>query len=271
MKLSMSISATPTRFSAMALQSNLEENIGKVIKAGFDAVELSVRDPRLIDVAGLKSVLARHHAAVTAIGTGQAYLEEQLSFVDGDPSVRDRALARIKEQIDLAALLGAKVIIGLIRGRREAGVTEEQAREWLVQNLQACSGYAGELGVDILLEPINRYETNLLNTIGECLPLLEAVGAGNLLLLPDTFHMNIEERDILASIREAGPHIGHFHAADSNRWAPGSGHLDFPAIFKTLKGTGYDGAIAVEIIPGPDPDTAVRQAVIYLREVFKGL
>lgn len=266
--LSMSISATPTKFSAMALQSDLEENISKVMKAGFDAVELSVRDPGLIDPAALKPVLAGHNAAVTAIGTGQAYLEEGISFTHPDPAVRAMAQARIKAQIDLASSLGAKVIIGLIRGKWGEGVSEGQAVEWLVENLRACAGYAGVRGVEVLLEPINRYETNLLNTVGECLQIIRAVGAGNLFVLPDTFHMNIEEPDICASIREAGGSIGYFHAADSNRWAPGMGHLDFRGIFKTLRETGYDGVVTAEIIPKPSPDAAVLQAARFLREMF---
>lgn len=269
MKLSMSVSATPTRFSAMALQSNLEDNIAKVMNAGFDAVELSVRDPALIDLAGLRSILERYHAPVTAIGTGQAFLEEGISFTDRDPEVRARAVDRIKAQVDLAAVLGAKVIVGLIRGRCGEVVPGRQARQWLADSLGECAEYAGRAGVEVVLEPINRYETDLLNTVGECLQVLEAVGAGNLALLPDTFHMNIEERDIEEAIREAGRKIGYFHAADSNRWAPGQGHLDFPGILKTLKKTGYEGVIAVEILPRPDPDTAVRQAAAFLREILR--
>ncbi|MEW6425619.1 MAG: 5-keto-L-gluconate epimerase [Bacillota bacterium] len=268
MRLAMSISATPTRFAAMALQSNLEENISKVMQAGFDAVELSIRDPALIDQGNLEALLDRYNASVTAIGTGQAYLEEGISFTHEDASIRARALERVKSQVDLAARLGAKVIIGLIRGKYGGGVSEKKALEWLVESLQRCAGYAKDRGVELVLEPINRYETNLLNTVGECIRVIQAAGVSNLFVLPDTFHMNIEERNIITAIKDAGRYIGYFHAADSNRWAPGFGHLDFLKILQALRDTGYAGVVAVEIIPRPDPDTAVRQAAAFLREIL---
>ena len=122
----------------------------------------------------------------------------------------------------------------------------------------------------VALEPINRYETTLINGIGQGLELVEAVGAANLGLLADTFHMNIEEPSIEDSIRQAGDRIFHFHVADSNRWHPGAGHLDFASILRALFGTGYAGFVSGEFLPIPDAETAARRGIAHLRDLGVG-
>ena len=141
---------------------------------------------------------------------------------------------------------------------------------WLVAALQECCAAAAEHGVRLALEPINRYETTLINSIPQGLRLVEAVGAANMGLLADTFHMNIEEQSIEGSIRQAGDRIFHFHVADSNRWRPGAGHLDFAAILHALFAAGYGGFVSGEFLPIPDADTAARQGIAHLRSLKIG-
>ena len=121
--------------------------------------------------------------------------------------------------------------------------------------------------VRLALEPINRYETTLINNAAQGLELIERVGADNFGLLLDTFHMNIEEPDIEASIRQCGAHIFHFHVADSNRWYPGAGHLDFKSILKMLFDTGYPGWVSGEFLPKPDAESAAREGIAFLRRI----
>jgi sugar phosphate isomerase/epimerase len=97
--------------------------------------------------------------------------------------------------------------------------------------------------------------------------LIKRVGVENFGLLLDTFHMSIEEPDIEATIRKCGMSIFHFHVADSNRWYPGAGHLDFKSILKTLFATGYSGWVSGEFLPNPDAETAAKEAVTYLRQI----
>ena len=129
---------------------------------------------------------------------------------------------------------------------------------------------AAQAGVRYALEPLNRYETDLIHTVADGLALIERVGAPNFGLLLDTFHMNIEEPSIDESIREAGSRIFHFHVADSNRWHPGAGHLDFAAILDTLFATGYRGFVSGEFLPIPDAETAARQGIAYLGNLGMG-
>jgi sugar phosphate isomerase/epimerase len=147
-------------------------------------------------------------------------------------------------------------------------VTQAQAMDWLVTALQECCAAAQPHGVRLALEPINRYETTLVNTAWAGLELIEHVGAGNFGLLLDTFHMNIEEPDIEASIRLCGRHIFHFHVADSNRWHPGAGHLDFKSILDALQQTGYEGWISGEFLPLPDTETAAGKSMEVLRKLI---
>ena len=142
--------------------------------------------------------------------------------------------------------------------------THERSMSYLIEALKGCTAVAAEAGVRFALEPLNRYETDLVHTVAEGLDLIDRVGADNLGLLLDTFHMNIEE-----SMKACGDRIFHFHVADSNRWYPGAGHLDFGAILATLSATGYRGYVSGEFMPLPDADTAAERALDYLREVLR--
>ncbi|MFQ5709346.1 MAG: 5-keto-L-gluconate epimerase [bacterium] len=269
MKLSIVLSTQPASFSALAYKGELETNILKIANLGYDGVELAVRDPRLLDSQYLSRLLSEHNLEVPAVGTGQAYGEEELSFTHPEEKLRRQAVERIKAQIDFASHFKAQVIIGLIRGRVEDGVSREKAEHWLFEALSECANYASSVGVKLAMEPINRYETNLIVTVAEGLHLIERIGSESLGLLMDTFHMNIEEPSLEASIRAAGDKIFHCHVADSNRWYPGAGHVDFRRIVEVLGETGYDGYLSAEILPRPSPDVCAEQAIANMRSILK--
>jgi sugar phosphate isomerase/epimerase len=267
MKLSIVLSTQAARFEAVAFQGAFETNISKIANWGYDGVELAIRDPRLVDAGMLEKVLTSHGLKVPAIGTGQAWGEEKLSFTSKDPSVRDAAVERIQSHIPLAKRFNAIIILGLIRGVSPPGQSHAQSMQYLVENLQKCAEVAAAQGVRFALEPINRYETDLIHAVSEGLDLLDMVGADNLGLLLDTFHMNIEEPGIEKSILSCGKHIFHFHVADSNRWYPGGGHLDFASILKALFSTGYQGYVSGEFMPKPDADRAAQLGITHLRQL----
>jgi sugar phosphate isomerase/epimerase len=265
MKTSIVLSTQPSTFSALAFKGNLPENLVKIKALGFDAVELAVRDPDQLDLHLLRSVLEQKGLPVSAIATGQAYVEEHLSLTDPQREIRQRALQRLKSHAALAERFKALVIVGLMRGRREAAIGFETVQSWLVDALKECASAYEE--TRFALEPINRYETNLVNDVQSGLELLERVGKRNVGLLLDTFHMNIEEPSITESIKTAKGRLFHFHVADSNRWCPGAGHIDFPTILDTLEKTGYTGYVSAEILPLPDPDSAAKRTIEYLRRL----
>ena len=265
MNLSIVLSTQQTQFQAATLSGALEANLAKVANLGYQGVELAIRDPKLVDLESLAALTEKYRLRVPAIGTGQAWGEEGLSFTDPDPEVRRAAIERIQSHIPLAKHFGAAIIIGLVRGITRPGIDLAQAMKWLIEALQACCQVAAPHGVRLALEPINRYETSLINTTAQGLALIEQVGAENFGLLLDTFHMNIEEPQIEASIAACGTRIFHFHVADSNRWYPGAGHLDFRSILEQLDATGYRGFVSGEFLPQPDVDIAARKAILNLK------
>ena len=267
MKLSSVLSTHAARFEAVALKGDFEANVARIAGWGYDGVELAIRDPALVDAGELERIISLNGLRVPAIGTGQAWGEERLSFTSDDPAVRSAAIERILSHIPLAARFDALVILGLIRGITPKGQTHAQSMGYLVDALQQCAARAYSQGVRFALEPLNRYETDLIHTVTEGLELLEMVGADNFGLLLDTFHMNIEEPVIEESIRLCGRHIFHFHVADSNRWRPGAGHLDFRSILNALFDTGYQGYVSGEFMPKPDADTSARENIAYLRQL----
>jgi 5-keto-L-gluconate epimerase len=267
MKLSVVLSTHAASFQAVAFKGDFEANVAKIASWGYDGVELAVRDPKLVNVGQLERVVAECGLMVPAIGTGQAWGEEGLSFTSSDPSVRAAAIERISSHVPLAAHLDAIVILGLIRGITPEGQTHEQSMEYLVEAIQQCATAADGTNVRFALEPMNRYETDLVHSAADGLELIERVGKNNFGLLLDTFHMNIEDADIEASIRACGDRIFHFHVADSNRWYPGAGHLDFGSILDELESTGYEGFVSGEFMPLPDADTAAETGIAHLRNL----
>jgi len=266
-RLSIVLSTHAAAFQAVAFKGDFEANVAKIASWGYDGVELAVRDPKLVNAGQLERVVDGHGLVVPAIGTGQAWGEEGLSFTSDDPAVRAAAIERISNHVPLAAHFDAIVILGLIRGITPECQTLEQSMEYLVEAIQRCTAAAQGTSVRFALEPMNRYETDLIHTAAEGLELIERVGADNFGLLLDTFHMNIEESDIGASIRACGDRIFHFHVADSNRWHPGAGHLDFGTILEELENTGYQGFVSGEFMPLPDADTAAERGIAHLKSL----
>jgi sugar phosphate isomerase/epimerase len=267
MKLSLVLSTHVAQFQAVALKGDFQANVAKIASWGYDGVELAIRDPKLVDGDELIRLVSAHGLEIPAIGTGQAWGEEGLSFTDPDQTVRAAAIERTISHVPFAARTGAVIIIGLLRGIVKPGVAHAQAMDWLVEALRQCCAAALPHGVRLALEPICRYETTLINNLMQGRDLLKRVGADNMGLLADTFHMNIEEPVIEDSIRANGDRIFHFHVADSNRWYPGAGHLDFRSILNTLDATGYKGYVSGEFMPLPDSDTAAQKSISYLRRI----
>jgi len=218
-----------------------------------------------VSLDAIASTVRSLGVVVPAIGTGQAYLEEGLALTSPDAAVRERTEARLAAQIPGAARLGALLIVGLIHGSVPPGERREQAEERLLAGLGRVARVARGQGVRIVIEPINRYESNWLNTVGEVAALIGRLGEDNVGVLPDTFHMNIEEANPPSALREAGGCLWHVHVADSNRRAPGWGHLDFRRYTDVLSGAGYGGCVSAEIVQHPTLEDAARQTIAVMR------
>jgi len=265
-KLSLVVSLEETGFDAVAMRGSWREALRTAADLGYDGVELAVRDPSQVDAEAVLRTVRDAGLAVPAIGTGQAYLKDGLSLSHPDEGIRARAIERMETHIRMAAVFGAAVIVGLLRGRITGDRAATEAR--LSGALRRILPLAEREKIPVLFEPVNRYETDFLVTMDEALDLINRLASPALGILADTFHMNIEEASIEGSLRRARPRLRHVHVADSNRQAPGWGHLDFPALVRVLREFGYTGYLSAEILPRPDPVSAARQTIAHLRPLL---
>jgi sugar phosphate isomerase/epimerase len=238
----------------------------KAKELGFDAVEVFPPGPEKIDPSTLRELLEDNGLSLAAVGTGAGWVKLKLTLTSPDETTREKAIAFIRSTMELAAQFEAPAIIGSMQGRATDSVTKPIALRYLGNALFKLDDYASDLGVTLLYEPLNRYETNLINTLAEGVQFLKGLGTQNVKLLADLYHMNIEETNLADAVRVAGPFIGHIHFADSNRKAAGFGHTDFALIIKALNDIGYSGYLSAEVLPLPDSDTAAKQTIESFRK-----
>ena len=243
----------------------LADGCARAAAAGFDAVEIFVPsyDP-LPELAGL---LEQHNLKLAAIGTGAGWVKHKLSLTDGNENIRAKAVQYVKGVIDLAAEYDAPAIIGSMQGKSGDGVSHQGAILHLKESLEELGEYAKGKGQPLFYEPLNRYETNLFNTLAEGSAIIDSLQTKNVKLLADLFHMNIEESDIAQAIRDAGDRVGHVHFVDSNRRAAGLGHMDHAPIVAALKEIGYEGYLCAEAFPKPDADTCAATTIETIKKL----
>ncbi len=262
MKSAVTISLVPeARGGPFVFWDDLADGIRQAKQLGFDAVEIFPPDPDAIDVDHLKKLLGDSGLSLAAVGTGAGWVEHKLSLTSPDEAVREKAIDFIRSVLDFAAEFGAPAIIGSMQGRWGEGVTKPVALRWLGHALFKLDVHAGELGTFVLYEPLNRYETNLINTLADGVSLLKGTALTHVKLLADLYHMNIEEVNLAEALRAAGSFVGHVHFADSNRRAAGMGHTDFAPVIAALREMGYGGYLSAEVLPVPDSLAAATQTI----------
>ena len=234
---------------------------------GFDAVEIFPPAAEAVNVDEIKPLLDSHGLQLAAVGTGAGMVKHGLTLTNPDGTHREKARAFVRSIIDCAAPFGASAIIGSMQGRHGNGVDKETALGWLGEALVDLGDHAKQYNVPLIYEPLNRYETNLCNTMADGAELIEKSGASNAVLLADLFHMNIEEADVANALTDAGKHIGHVHFVDSNRQAAGAGHTNFGPIISALKSMGYAGYLCAEAFPLPDAQSAAQLTIDSFRKL----
>jgi sugar phosphate isomerase/epimerase len=253
------------------LHGDLASCMQQAHDAGFRAIEIFARSADELDERELRAGLRRHRLTLAALGTGAGFLVRRLHLLDADPARRAEARRFIQGIIDLAGRFGAPAIIGSMRGRFGPGRRRRGAEAQLAEDLATLARSASRHGTTLLLEPLNRYESDCVNTLAEGAALIARSGAPNLRLLADCFHMNIEERSIPAALRQAAGLVGHIHFVDSNRRAAGAGHLDFAAIGSALRDIAYAGHLSAEALPLPTAQAAARLTLAtFTRDIIQG-
>ena len=248
---------------------DLAEACKKAQQLGFDAVEVFPSSPEAVDPARLRMLLNDHGLALAAVGTGAGWVRKKLTLTQPDASSRVKARDFIREIVDFAGQFRAPAIIGSMQGRSGEGVEHPTALGYLADALEFLGEHAKQHDVPLIYEPLNRYETNLANTLDAGVKLIRSLSTTNVVLLADLFHMNIEEINPGDSLRAAGKHVGHVHFVDSNRRAAGFGHIDYAPIAQALHEIGFAGFASAEAFPIPDPDTAAEQTIHAFRRYFR--
>jgi len=237
----------------------------KFKKWGFQTVEIPVEDPSHIDPAHVRRELDKHGLACGSVcacmGPGRDFR--------GTPEEQQTAMVYCKALIDQMVVLGCPSLIGPVYsvvGKADAVEPAQQKIEWalVVKNLKELAKYAEQKGVQICIEPLNRFETDFLNTVEQALKLVKDVGSKAVKIHLDTFHMNIEQKNQAAAIRKAGKLLAHFHACGSDRGTPGNDHIDWKGIAKALKGIKYQGDVVIESFT-TDVKVIARAAAIWRR------
>ena len=262
MKSAVTVSLVPqAKGGPFVFWDGLADAAQQAAALGFDALEIFPPNADALDVLAIRELLAPHGLAVAAVGTGGGWLVNKWTLTHPDAEIRAQARGFIRGIIEKAAALGAPAILGSMQGRWEGDVPHEQVLARLGEALEELGDYAANRGQVFLYEPLNRYETNLCHRTTDAATWLRTLQTRNVRILSDLFHMNIEEPDIAAALREAGDLVGHVHFADSNRRAIGSGHTAVAPIVAALRDIGYAGYLSAEILPLPDSATAARQTI----------
>jgi D-psicose/D-tagatose/L-ribulose 3-epimerase len=262
------------------------ELFARAAALGFDVLEVCVEDPSRVTAAAVARAASEAGVDVLvcgAFGPGRDVSAE-------DPSVRGQAGAYLRTCIDIAAEVRSPLVSGPMyatTGNTQMASDAERRAQWerAADGLRSAAAYAAERGVALAIEPLNRFETDLVNTTEQGVRLCRDIGADNVGLLLDTFHMNIEEKDIGTAIRQAGPYLRHFHACENDRAAPGTGHVEWDDVFAALADVGYRGDAVIESFTpdnkeiaravslwrplAPDGDTLAADGLRFLRTAVR--
>ena len=260
MRLSVAIASADAPPDAFVVWRGFEQSFAKAAAMGYHGVELALKTAGDVDAAAVRRQLDVAGLGVSCISTGQVFACLGLYFTATDAARRAEVVRVFVGLIDLAGELGTMVNIGRARGFVEKGEPVAAAEGRFIDVARRLADYAAPRGVKLILEPVNRYEINFINSVEQGAELMAKVERPNMALMPDLFHMNIEDRTLGGELERYADRVAYLHLADSNRLAPGWGHTDFDAVFASLGRMRYDGWASVEILPRPDADAAARQA-----------
>ena len=217
----------------------------RIKEAGFDGIEVFMFDLAQFETSTIRRGLLENGLECTIC----AIVGPDFSLISDDAVVRARARAHLEAAVKTSAEVGAKVIagplyspVGYLCGRRRT--TDEWKR--CVECYQAIGPVLEQYGVTVAIEPLNRFETYFLNTAADAVKLCDEINHPNVGILFDTFHANIEEKDIGQAYRTVGRHLKHVHTCENDRGTPGSGHVEWTSVFSALLDIGYDGWLTIE-------------------------
>jgi sugar phosphate isomerase/epimerase len=222
---------------------DLKKSLQRLAKYEYDAVELEGEpDKEKYEPKKVKKMLQQYELKVSSIAGMYLWKDEiKRDLASSDKKIREQTIIYLFKCIDYAQLMGAKLVIVVPAAVSKLAPSLSKKEDWKnsVKAVQEVAKYAEKKDILLAIEPINRYETYLVNSIQDALYYACEVNSSHVKIMADTFHMNIEERDIPEAIRIAGNNLINVHIADSNRCSVGRGHINFKALIKALKEINY--------------------------------
>lgn len=230
---------------AAGVDNDLLSRLPTIKEQGFDGVELPLIRPAELPVAAIRRSLQENQLDCTFCSV----IPPGLSAIGDDAAVRQLTRNHLADCVRVAAEAGAKLIagplyspVGYLTGRRR---TAEEWK-WAVECHQSLGSTLQSYGITLAIEPLNRFETYFLNTTADAVKLATEIDHPNVGILFDTFHANIEEKDVAAALRLSAPCVKHVHTSENDRGIPGTGHTDWPGVFDALRDIRYDGWLTIE-------------------------
>ena len=236
-------------------------------KAGYDYIEMLMIEPDKIDVAMTKAVLSEYGLFATA----SLGLSPETDVTSTNPSIVKKGDELLRKVVDKLHAIGSTELCGVIYCSlgKYPGPASAENRANSISAVARLADYAADKGINVNLEVVNRYETNIMNTGKEGLKFLEAVNRPNAYLHLDTYHMNIEEDGMSQAVLDAGDALGYVHIGESHRGYLGSGNVDFDTFFTALKKINYSGPITFESFSSVVVDPALSNALCIWRNLWE--
>jgi D-psicose/D-tagatose/L-ribulose 3-epimerase len=238
----------------------------KVKSMGFDILEISVENPDLIDAHVVNEILKESQLEGIVCGA----FGPDRNICSKDPKIRENAKSYICWLIDAAHEIGSEVVCGPMYssvGKDHLDDSGSRKKEWAlaVSGIREMADYGAAIGVKLALEPLNRFETDMINVVSQGNKFIKDVGRKNIGFHLDTFHMHLEEKSSAEAIRQAGDKIFHFHACENDRGVPGTGQVHWKEVAQALKDVNYDGPVVIESFTSQVKEIA--RAVCIWREI----
>lgn len=252
-------------YDAVPTIAELGRIMERVAELGYQGIELTATHPPAYSADEVLALSRQHQLPVVSLLSGWSYANEGLCLAGPEAAVRARAVERLGDYAQLAASLGAVVVVGLMQGLLRDEPNEALANDRIADCLRQAAQRAEEAGTTLVLEPVNHLQVGFNHTAAAAVAMVERVGSPALGYMLDTIHMNIEEQSLVETIRAHGPHIRHFHLCESNGGPFGSGNIDFSRVLTALVKSGYTHYVSVKVYRDLGWDQAAASAAEFLR------
>lgn len=270
-KFGISAAYSAPKTAPILLTGDICDCLRKAAQLGFDAIEYHTRETAVFDYDQIRRTMEETGCRISMIVTGRLFTEGGFSLTSEDADNRKQALDGMLKYVDMAAAVGAGLVLGWAKGniRNTSGADSYFAR--LTESLKVIDAYAAQKQVPVNIEVINHYEVDAFLTARELAAYLDKNQFQSCFVHLDTFHMQLEEEDYVEAIHTAGKRLGYVHFADSTRWYPGSGYMNYRDILKALRDVDYQGYLTIECFPHEDNEDTARKGLATLKAAVDAL